>query len=193
MSHLPTARSRYVKLKSLKVVSRGFCPFSTLNANKATLLFAVIAIKCYFVCTDCVDLLGLCMFCSFLFPWNSYLLRTDGSDQITVHRGRKLKWIVTIRIRAHSTFSVSALPKKPPTGTLSLVNTIRKAHLFVIWDSRTLCWLNIYFCEMKSRRKKTKNKTWWAITNAVCSSTLLSTGGEASTAAGPLGRKWINK
>lgn len=87
-------------------------------------------------------------------------------------RRRRLKWILRIRIRAHSTFSVSALPQKSPTDAFSLVNTIREADSLVIWDSRTLFWLNIYFCEEKRKENPELSQTQ-------CSSTLLSAGVQA--------------
>lgn len=87
-------------------------------------------------------------------------------------RRRRLEWILRIRIRAHCTFSVSALPQKSPTDAFSLVNTIREADSLVIWDSRALFWLNIYFCEEKRNENPELSQTQ-------CSSTLLSAGVQA--------------
>lgn len=55
-------------------------PIPSVKGNNASLLFAVIEMKCYFVSIDYVELLGLCVFCSFLFPGNSYLLQADDND-----------------------------------------------------------------------------------------------------------------
>lgn len=152
-----------------KVVSKCFRLVPAAYANNANLLLAAIEMKCFF-CLYRLCRAPCSVHVSFSLIPLKLLSASNGRQWLNNSAQRRTQ---TGSVSGHILLSLfSPIPKKTPTDAFSLLNRIREVHLFVIWDSGTLFWWNIYFWDEKLRDKKTNPK----LSQMQCSSTLLSAG-----------------